>query len=118
MLWWVSSPELGRSALRRARGVTIYLFFFNGIALSTLTPRLADLQGQLNMSDLALGLVLSAGSSRWSVFWPICSHRHASIWQWPVFHDRTGIPTTAIAPYGLGPERFHSRPGYFRNRGR
>ncbi len=73
MLWWVSSPELGRSALRRARGVTIYLFFFNGIALSTLTPRLADLQGKLNMSDLALGLVLSAGAAGGLFFGPFAA---------------------------------------------
>ena len=73
MLWWVSSPELGRSALRRARGVTIYLFFFNGISLSTLTPRLADLQGQLNMSDLALGLVLSAGAAGGLFFGPFAA---------------------------------------------
>ncbi len=45
MLHRVSSSELDPSALRRARLVTIYLFFFNGIALSALTPRLADLQG-------------------------------------------------------------------------
>ena len=73
MLCWVSSPELGLSALRRARGVTIYLFFFNGIALSTLTPRLADLQGQLNMSDLALGLVLSAGAAGGLFFGPFAA---------------------------------------------
>ncbi len=73
MLHRVSSSELGPSALRRARLVTIYLFFFNGIALSALTPRLADLQGQLNMSNLALGLVLSAGAAGGLFFGPFAA---------------------------------------------
>ncbi len=73
MLHRVSSSELDPSALRRARLVTIYLFFFNGIALSALTPRLADLQGQLNMSNLALGLVLSAGAAGGLFFGPFAA---------------------------------------------
>ncbi len=73
MLHRVSSSKLGPSALRRARLVTIYLFFFNGIALSALTPRLADLQGQLNMSNLALGLVLSAGAAGGLFFGPFAA---------------------------------------------
>lgn len=59
--------------LRRARLVTIFLFFFNGIALSALTPRLAELQGQLEMSDLALGLVLSAGAAGGLFFGPFAA---------------------------------------------
>ncbi len=73
MLHRVSSSELGPSALRRAPLVTIYLFFFNGIALSALTPRLADLQGQLNMSNLALGLDLSAGAAGGLFFGPFAA---------------------------------------------
>ncbi len=81
MLHRVSSSKLGPSALRRAPLVTIYLFFFNGIALSALTPRLADLQGQLNMSNLALGLVLSAGAAGGLFFGPFAAmgmHRFGS----------------------------------------
>ncbi len=73
MLHRVSSSELDPPTLRRARLVTIYLFFFNGIALSALTPRLADLQGQLNMSNLALGLVLSAGAAGGLFFGPFAA---------------------------------------------
>lgn len=59
--------------LKRARLVTIFLFFFNGVALSALTPRLADLQGQLGMSDLALGIVLSAGAAGGLFFGPFAA---------------------------------------------
>jgi len=66
------SQQIART-LKRARLVTIFLFFFNGIALSTLTPRLADLQGQLEMSDLALGVVLSAGAAGGLFFGPFAA---------------------------------------------
>jgi MFS family permease len=65
--------QLSPVALKRARVVTIFLFFFNGIALSALTPRLADLQGQLGMSDLALGVVLSAGAAGGLFFGPFAA---------------------------------------------
>ena len=65
--------QLSPQTLKRARLVTIFLFFFNGIALSALTPRLADLQGQLAMSDLALGLVLSAGAAGGLFFGPFAA---------------------------------------------
>ena len=65
--------QLSPQTLKRARLVTIFLFFFNGIALSALTPRLADLQGQLDMSDLALGLVLSAGAAGGLFFGPFAA---------------------------------------------
>ena len=65
--------QLSPQTLQRARLVTIFLFFFNGIALSALTPRLADLQGQLAMSDLALGLVLSAGAAGGLFFGPFAA---------------------------------------------
>lgn len=64
----LSAPEL-----KRARLVTIFLFFFNGIALSAITPRLADLQDQLSMSDLALGVVLSAGAAGGLFFGPFAA---------------------------------------------
>ena len=67
------SSHLFPAALKRARVVTIFLFFFNGIALSALTPRLADLQGQLEMSDLALGVVLSAGAAGGLLFGPFAA---------------------------------------------
>ena len=57
--------------IQRARIATIYLFFANGIALSSLTPRLADLQAQLSMSDISLGLVLSAGAAGGLVLGPL-----------------------------------------------
>ena len=66
------SQQIART-LKRARLVTIFLFFFNGIALSTLTPRLADLQGQLEMSNLALGVVLSAGAAGGLFFGPFAA---------------------------------------------
>lgn len=59
--------------VKRARIATIFLFFANGIALSALTPRLADLQGQLSMSDISLGLVLSAGAVGGLVFGPFAA---------------------------------------------
>jgi MFS family permease len=65
--------QLSPQTLQRARLVTIFLFFFNGIALSALTPRLADLQGQLAMSDLALGVVLSAGAAGGLFFGPFAA---------------------------------------------
>jgi MFS family permease len=65
--------QLSIQMLKRARLVTIFLFFFNGIALSALTPRLADLQGQLEMSDLALGVVLSAGAAGGLFFGPFAA---------------------------------------------
>ncbi len=64
----LSAPEL-----KRARLVTIFLFLFNGIALSAITPRLADLQDQLSMSDLALGVVLSAGAAGGLFFGPFAA---------------------------------------------
>ena len=67
------SSHLFPAALKRARVVTIFLFFFNGIVLSALTPRLADLQGQLEMSDLALGVVLSAGAAGGLLFGPFAA---------------------------------------------
>jgi MFS family permease len=65
--------RLTTQTLKRARLVTIFLFFFNGIALSAITPRLADLQGQLSMSDLALGAVLSAGAAGGLFFGPFAA---------------------------------------------
>ncbi len=59
--------------IKRARIATIFLFFANGIALSALTPRLADLQGQLSMSDITLGLVLSAGAAGGLFFGPFAA---------------------------------------------
>jgi MFS family permease len=59
--------------LKAARLVTIFLFFFNGIALSAITPRLADLQNQLSMSDLSLGVVLSAGAAGGLFFGPFAA---------------------------------------------
>jgi MFS family permease len=59
--------------LKAARLVTIFLFFFNGIALSAIAPRLADLQDQLSMSDLSLGIVLSAGAAGGLFFGPFAA---------------------------------------------
>lgn len=59
--------------IQRARLATIYLFFANGIALSALTPRLADLQGQLSMSDITVGLVLGAGAAGGLIFGPFAA---------------------------------------------
>ena len=64
---------LATDTLKRARLVTIFLFFFNGIALSAITPRLAELQDQLSMSDLALGVVLSAGAAGGLFFGPFAA---------------------------------------------
>lgn len=64
---------LATATLKRARLVTIFLFFFNGIALSAITPRLAELQDQLSMSDLALGVVLSAGAAGGLFFGPFAA---------------------------------------------
>jgi MFS family permease len=63
----------GSRKIKRARIATIFLFFANGIALSALTPRLADLQGQLSMSDITLGLVLSAGAAGGLFFGPFAA---------------------------------------------
>lgn len=60
-------------SIQRARIATIFLFFFNGIALSSLIPRLADLQGQLNMSDITLGVVLTAGAAGGLLLGPLAA---------------------------------------------
>lgn len=72
---WGTSPYAPTvdQRIKRARIATIFLFFANGIALSTLTPRLADLQGQLSMSDISLGLVLSAGAAGGLFFGPFAA---------------------------------------------
>ena len=62
-----------RESLQRARIATIFLFFANGLALSSLTPRLADLQGQLNMTDISLGLVLSAAAAGGLLLGPLAA---------------------------------------------
>ena len=59
--------------LTRARFATIFLFFINGLALSAVTPRLADLQNQLSMSDIAVGAVLSAGAAGGLIFGPFAA---------------------------------------------
>lgn len=69
----MSNVQLAPRALKAARLVTVFLFFFNGISLSALTPRLADLQGQLDMSDLGLGVVLSAGAAGGLFFGPFAA---------------------------------------------
>jgi len=69
----VSNNQLSPKALTDARFATIFLFFFNGMALSALTPRLADLQGQMQMSDLALGVVLGAGAAGGLFFGPFAA---------------------------------------------
>jgi MFS family permease len=72
---WGTSPYAPTvdQRIKRARIATIFLFFANGIALSALTPRLADLQGQLSMSDISLGLVLSAGAAGGLFFGPFAA---------------------------------------------
>ena len=59
--------------IKRARVATIFLFFSNGIALSAVTPRLADLQGQLGMSDVTLGVVLTVGAAGGLIFGPFAA---------------------------------------------
>jgi MFS family permease len=58
---------------KRARVATIFLFFSNGIALSAVTPRLAELQAQLGMSDISLGVVLTVGAAGGLVFGPFAA---------------------------------------------
>lgn len=68
-------------SIKRARIATVFLFFANGLALSSLTPRLADLQGQLNMTDISLGLVLTAGAAGGLLLGPLAApgiHRFGS----------------------------------------
>ncbi len=59
--------------IRRARIATIFLFFSNGIALSAVIPRLADLQNQLSLSDISLGLVLTVGAAGGLIFGPFAA---------------------------------------------
>lgn len=70
MLLWVKKMH---EAVKRARIATVFLFFANGLSVSVLTPRLADLQISLGMNDLQLGAVLSVGAAGGLVFGPLAA---------------------------------------------
>ncbi|MDA2988303.1 MAG: MFS transporter, partial [Actinomycetota bacterium] len=56
------STQDAASALARARIATSALFAANALTLSAWLPRLAEVQENLGLSDVQIGLALSAGA--------------------------------------------------------
>tara|TARA_A100001388_G_scaffold202185_2_gene153281 strand:+ start:1551 stop:2813 length:1263 start_codon:yes stop_codon:yes gene_type:complete len=59
----VSNPRGADDAVRRARIAVSVLFFTNALTLSAWLPRLAELQADISLTDVALGAALAAGAA-------------------------------------------------------
>ena len=59
----MSNPRGVDDAVRRARIAVSVLFFTNALTLSAWLPRLAELQADISLNDVAVGAALAAGAA-------------------------------------------------------